>query len=367
MRFPGAALDDLRARLRGARWPAAGEGEAAEGSKGIPQSVLRPLVEHWVDGFDWRAQEARLNAFPNHRAAVGGHDVHFIHEPGGGPALLLLNGWPSSVFEHLPLIPKLSALGYSVVAPSLPGFTLSFTPGETPSVTGVAEAMAALMTALGYAEFGVVGGDTGASVMSRLAQVHPERLSGILYTFVNVGLGPEALEGLGASGEAYAAELAAWNREETGYFAIQGTRPRTLAYGLTDSPVGLAAWIIEKMLGWSDRTGAAENPFTDDDLLANVTLYWLTGCIGASMWPYWARLHGGWSVQEVLRSGARLRPPAAVTVWPRDYPRAPRALAERFLDLRRYREMSAGGHFPAFEAPSALAGEVDGFFKEVTA
>lgn len=331
-------------------------------AQGVDGAFLRRLVGHWIDGFDWRAHEAHLNTFASARRVIDGQDIHFIHQPGPGLPLLLLNGWPSSVFEHLPLIPKLAALGYSVVAPSLPGFTLSFTPGRTPSMIGTADAMASLMAGLGYERYGVVGGDTGASVMSRLAQVHPQRLAGIFYTFVTVGLGPEALDGLGAAGETYAAELAAWNREETGYFAIQGTRPQTLAYGLTDSPVGLAAWIIEKMLGWSDRSGAAERPFTDDDLLANVTLYWLTGCIRSSMWPYWARLHGGWSIQEVLRSGRRLEPPAAVTIWPRDYPRAPRALAERFLDLRVFREMPAGGHFPAFEMPSAMAAEIAGFF-----
>ena len=142
---------------------------------------------------------------------------------------------------------------------------------------------------------------------------------------------------------------------------MQGTKPGTLAYGLLDSPVGLAAWIAEKMIGWSDRSGAAENTFTPDDVLANVTLYWLTGSIGSSFWPYWARAHGDWSVQDVLARGGRLGPAAGYALSPADNIRAPREVAERFLDLRRFVELPGGGHFPAFEMPRALAGELQLF------
>ena len=147
--------------------------------------------------------------------------------------------------------------------------------------------------------------------------------------------------------------------------AIQGTKPATLADGLADSPAGLAGWLAEKMIGWSDRSGATENMFTDDDVLANVTLYWLTGSIGASFWPYWARAHGDWSAQELLSRGERLRPPAAYALSPADIIRAPREVAERFLDLRRFTELPAGGHFPSFEMPCALAGELRAFFRSL--
>jgi microsomal epoxide hydrolase len=371
--FPDSDLQALKARLALTRWPAGGSGSGEEWRRGTEPGYLRELVRYWRDGFDWRRQEARLNRFQHYRAAVGGMDIHFIHAPGQGASpvpLLLLNGWPSSVWELLPLIPLLTdpedpADAFSVVAPSLPGFTLSYTPGAPePTVGGAAAALAELMTGvLGYKRFAVVGGDVGATLMSRLAFAEEARVVGLFYTFLSAGLGPETAAGIGPSGERFSRELEVWRRDESGYVAIQGTKPETLAYGLLDSPVGLAAWIAEKMIGWSDRSGASENPFTPDDVLANVTLYWLTGSIGSSFWPYWARAHGDWSVQELLMKGGRLGPPAAYALSPADNIRAPREVAERFLDLRRFVELPAGGHFPAFEMPGALAAELRAFFR----
>ena len=372
--YPDAALADLRRRLEQTRRPVPFAGDETEGwGQGTDPGYLRRLLDHWRDGFDWRKQEVALNRFPQYRSRAGGFDLHYIHEPGRGERplpILLLNGWPSSVFELLPLIPLLTqpadpADAFTVVAPSLPGFTLSHTPeGPRPTVAGATDSLHELMTGvLGYQRFAVVGGDVGATLTSRLAFAHPANIAGVFYTFLSAGLGPETAAGLGAAGERFGRELEEWRRDESGYVAIQGSKPATLAYGLNDSPAGLAAWIAEKMLGWSDRSGAAENPFSDDDVLANVTLYWLTGSIGASFWPYWARAHGDWSAQELLTRGERLRPPAAYALSPADNIRAPREVAERFLDLRRFTELPAGGHFPAFEMPRALAAELSAFFR----
>jgi microsomal epoxide hydrolase len=373
--FPDSDLQALRARLALTRWPAGPSvpGSGEEWRRGTEPDYLRELVRYWRDGFDWRRQEASLNRFPHYRATAGGMDLHFIHAPGQGTSplpLLLLNGWPSSVWELLPLISRLTdpedpADSFSVVAPSLPGFTLSYTPGApAPTVGGAAASLAELMTeVLGYKRFAVVGGDVGATLTSRLAFAHQEHVVGMFYTFLSAGLGPETAAGLGPNGERYSRDLELWRRDESGYIGIQGTKPGTLAYGLLDSPVGLAAWIAEKMIGWSDRSGASENAFTPDDVLANVTLYWLTGSIGSSFWPYWARAHGDWSIQEVLAEGGRLGPPAAYALSPAEKIRAPREVAERFLDLRRFVELPAGGHFAAFEMPVALAAELRAFFR----
>jgi microsomal epoxide hydrolase len=373
--FPDSDLEALKARLALTRWPAGpgGSNGGEEWGRGTELGYLRELIGYWQTGFDWRRQEARLNQFEHYRSAAGGMDVHFIHRPGRGPSplpLLLLNGWPSSVWELLPLIPLLTdpddpADAFSVVAPSLPGFTLSYTPGApVPTVGGAAASLAELMTdVLGYKRFAVVGGDVGATLTSRLAFAHQEHVVGMFYTFLSAGLDPESAAGLGPSGERYIRDLELWRRDESGYIGIQGTKPDTLAYGLFDSPVGLASWIAEKMIGWSDRSGASENRFTLDDVLTNVTLYWLTGSIGSSFWPYWARAHGDWSIQEVLVAGGRLGPPAAYTLSPAEKIRAPREVAERFLDLRRFVELPAGGHFAPFEMPGALAAELLSFFR----
>jgi len=374
--FPDAGLLDLRRRLEQTRRPVPFAGDQEAGwSRGTDPGYLGALLDHWRDGFDWRAAERSLNRFAQYRASVGGFDLHFSHEPGQGERplpILLLNGWPSSVFEELPLIPLLAwpadpTEAFSVVAPSLPGFTLSHTAGgPRPTVAGAAAALHELMTTvLGYERFAVMGGDVGASLTSRLAFSHDKSVLGVVYTFLSAGLGPETAAGLGAAGDRFGRELEEWRRDESGYVAIQGTKPATLADGLADSPAGLAGWLAEKMIGWSDRSGATENMFTDDDVLANVTLYWLTGSIGASFWPYWARAHGDWSAQELLSRGERLRPPAAYALSPADIIRAPREVAERFLDLRRFTELPAGGHFPSFEMPSALAGELCAFFRSL--
>jgi microsomal epoxide hydrolase len=367
-----AALADLRARLERARWP--DEPPLAPWSTGTSVAYLRGLVDYWRNGFDWRAQEAKLNAFRQFTVPLDGIEVHFIHEAGRGPAplpLVLSHGWPGSVVEFGRLLPMLTdparfgadpADAFTVVAPSLPGYTLSFRPGQRRfAVEEIAATFAALMTdVLGYRRFGAQGGDWGAFVSSCLGLRHPERVLGIHLNLLAVRRDPKMVANPTPEEAVFLGELAEWLREETGYQWIQGTRPQTLAFALADSPVGLAAWIVEKFRAWTDCGGDPERALSRDEMLANISLYWFTGAIGASFWPYYARMHGPWPIPE----GATVDVPTGYAAFPREILRPPRSLAARtYTDLRRWTVMPRGGHFAALEQPEALAQEIRAFFR----
>lgn len=370
--FPDEALADLRARLARVRWP--DEAPDAPWRYGTSLDYMKDLVAYWRDGYDWRRHEAALNAFRHFTVPLGGIDLHFIHEPGVGPSpmpLLISHGWPGSVVEFQRLIPLLTdparaggdpADAFTVVAPSLPGYALSFRPGQPRvGIVGMADLFAALMTdVLGYRRWGAHGGDWGAFVTSRLGLAYPERLSGIHVTLLAVRRDPDPSAARTDEELAFQEELKHWLREETGYQWIQGTRPQTLAYGLTDSPAGLAAWIVEKFRAWSDCQGDVERRFSKDVLLTNVTLYWLTGAIGSSFWPYYDRFHTPWPIP----SGQRIAVPAGYAEFPAEILHPPRSLAERvYGDIRRWTRMPSGGHFAALEEPEALAAEIRAFFR----
>jgi microsomal epoxide hydrolase len=337
-------------------------------------AYLRGLVDYWRNGFDWRAQEAKLNAFRQFTVPLDGIEVHFIHEAGRGPAplpLVLSHGWPGSVVEFGRLLPMLTdparfgadpADAFTVVAPSLPGYTLSFRPGQRRfAVEEIAATFAALMTdVLGYRRFGAQGGDWGAFVSSCLGLRHPERVLGIHLNLLAVRRDPKMVANPTPEEAVFLGELAEWLREETGYQWIQGTRPQTLAFALADSPVGLAAWIVEKFRAWTDCGGDPERALSRDEMLANISLYWFTGAIGASFWPYYARMHGPWPIPE----GATVDVPTGYAAFPREILRPPRSLAARtYTDLRRWTVMPRGGHFAALEQPEALAQEIRAFFR----
>jgi len=321
-------------------------------SSGTSLDYMRELVIEWRSRFDWRAQEARINRFRQFKIALHGIELHFIHEPARSPRampLLISHGWPGSIVEFLELIPLLTE-HFTVVAPSLPGYTLSFTPGQPRFGTEeIAECFAELMTRLGYERFGMQGGDWGAFIGSRLAARHPERVIGLHLNLLAVRRDPK-IPATTPEEAAYLSEIKYWLKEETGYQAIQGTKPQTLAYGLTDSPAGLAAWIAEKFRTWSD------GGISRDDLLANVSLYWFTGAIGSSFWPYHARWHRPWPFETVTV-------PTGYAEFPKEILRPPRSLAEKaYADIRRWTVMPRGGHFAALEEPRALAAEIAAFF-----
>jgi len=371
LRVADELLADLKARLERARWP--DEPPLEPWSTGTSVAYLKELVDYWRTGFDWRAQEARLNGFRQFKVPLAGIDVHFIHEEGKGPApipLLLSHGWPGSVIEFLRLIPMLTDPAshggdardsFTVVAPSLPGYTLSFAPGQRSfAVEEIADVFAELMTdVLGYERFGAQGGDWGSFVTSRLGYTHAERMIGIHLNLLPVRRDPSMLANPTAEEQRYLGELTHFLKEETGYQWIQGTRPQTLAFGLADSPVGLAAWLVEKFRAWTDCGGNPENAVSRDDMLADITLYWATGAIGSSFWPYYARMHGPWPIPE----GA-IAVPTGYVEFPKEILHPPRSVAERvFTNIQRWTVMEKGGHFAALEQPAALAREIREFFR----
>jgi pimeloyl-ACP methyl ester carboxylesterase len=375
VRIPDADIADLRDRLARTRFPDQAPGDAW--AYGTDVAYLRGLIEYWRNDFDWRAEEAALNAFPQFRVALDDIDLHYLHVPGVGPdpmPLLLLHGWPGSVFEFLDIIPRLTDPvrfggdprdAFTVVAPSLPGYGLSFQPGQKRfGVPEIADCVAALMhDVLGYKSFGAQGGDWGAAVSSRLGYAHADRIIGIhINLMMAAGRDPSAFPNPNEEEQRYLSELAHWMREESGYQSIQGTRPQTLAFGLTDSPAGLAAWIVEKFRAWSDCGGDVERAIDRDRMLADIALYWFTGAIGSSFWPYYARLHGS----AILPVGGTISMPTGYAQFPREILKPPRTAAARvFTDIRRWSIMPRGGHFAALEQPELLANEVRAFFREL--
>jgi pimeloyl-ACP methyl ester carboxylesterase len=353
-----AALADLQERLSRTRLPDQTPGEPW--AYGTDVAYMSTLVDYWRDRFDWRAQEARLNAFPQYKVRLYDIDLHFLHVPGKGPnphPLLLSHGWPGSVFEFLELIPQLTDPAqfggdpedaFTVIAPSLPGYGLSFTPGQPRfGVEAIADCFATLMReVLGYQRFGAQGGDWGSFITARLGYAYPEHLSGIHVNLMPIRRDPTMVSNPTLEESRFLDELQLWLKEETGYQWIQGTRPQTLAFALTDSPAGLAAWIVEKFRAWSDCGGNIEAVFPQDHVLANISLYWLTGAIGSSFWPYYARMHGPWPIPV----GETVTAPTGYCEFPREIVRPPRSVAERtFTNLQRWSVMDRGGHFAAME------------------
>jgi microsomal epoxide hydrolase len=367
-----SAVADLRERLARTRLPDQAPGDPW--AYGTSVDYLRGLLDYWRTGFDWGAQEARLNAFPQYKAPLHDIDVHFLHVPGKGPnpcPLLLMHGWPGSVYEFMDLIPRLTdpasfggdpADAFTVVAPSLPGYGLSFRPGQKRfGIEEIADCLADLMTGtLGYSRFAAQGGDWGGITASRMGYAHADKLIGIHVNLLAVRREMNMLTNPTPEERSYLDELAHWLREETGYQWIQGTRPQTLSFALTDSPAGLAAWIIEKFRVWSDCGGKVESAFTRDQLLANVSLYWFTGAIGSSFFPYYFRMHRPWPIPE----GGLIEIPTGYSAFPREILRPPRSLAERtYTNIRRWTEMPRGGHFAAMEQPEPLAQDIRAFFR----
>jgi microsomal epoxide hydrolase len=367
--FDPAQLEDLRRRLERTRFPDAPEGAGWE--YGTPPAYLRELVDHWRDGFDWRAQEARLNELPHFRTRIDGQSIHFVHARSTHAhalPLLLVHGWPGSIVEFLDVIPRLTqpeahggsaADAFHVIAPSLPGYGLS-EPTRTPGwdVARIARAFVELMSRLGCARYGAQGGDWGAQVAPRVALLDPQRCIG-LHLNMAIASQPQETVPLGAEDQADLAALARFQSEESGYALEQSTRPQTLGVALNDSPAGLLAWIVEKFRVWSDCDGDPLNAFSRDQLLTNVTLYWLTQTITSSARLYYeCRRSGLW--EERL---ATVRVPTGVARYPKEVLRFPRAWIERQYDVKHWAVMPRGGHFAAMEQPALFAEDVRRFFR----
>ncbi|HET9853809.1 MAG TPA: epoxide hydrolase [Methylomirabilota bacterium] len=365
-----ASLDDLRERLARTGWP--DEVDGAGWDYGASLAYMRELVEYWRAGFDWRAAERAMNALPHFRARVDGIGIHLIHQRGRGPAplpLLITHGWPSSFVEMLALIPLLADPGahggdpadaFDVIVPSVPGFGFSDRPGRGMTRSRVAGLWAGLMEGLGYPRYAAHANDIGAVISAWVAADHPERLIALhtlMPTFPPAVIRSDARP-LTPAEEAFTRLQERWEREEGGYNRIQESRPQTLAYGLHDSPVGLAAWIVEKWLAWTGEPAEAARRLSRDLLLANVTLYWVTGTANAANRSYYER------ARETRRITARITVPTGVALTGEAIQRPPRELAERsFADIRRWVDLPRGGHFVAGEAPDVLAEELRAFFR----
>jgi pimeloyl-ACP methyl ester carboxylesterase len=364
----GAALDDLRDRLRRTRWP---ERETVEDwSQGVPLAYVRDLCGHWADGYDWRATQARLNRIPQFTTGIDGLDVHFLHVRSPHPdavPLIMTHGWPGSFLEFERVLGPLAdptahagdaAGAFHVVVPSLPGYGFSGKPA-TPGwdVHRIAGAWAELMTRLGYQRFLAQGSDWGTSVSTSLALQHPGRLLGI--HLVPPLAPPDRGAGdLTERERAALADLDERSRTGSGYSAEQGTRPQTIGYSLTDSPSGLCAWIVEKLWAWTDHPGDLGRVLSADQVLDNITLYWLTATGASSARLYWE------SIAQVTEwftaaAGDTVSVPAGCSVFPREVPRPSRRWAgRRFTNIVYWNEPARGGHFAAWEQPGLFVGEV---------
>ena len=368
---PDEVLDDMRQRIANTRWP--DEIPNSDWDYGSNMAYVRELADYWLNGFDWRKQEAMLNGFSQFHADVEGLKIHYVHERGRGPnpiPLVITHGWPSTFFEMYKIIPLLSdpaayggdaADSFDVIAPSMPSYGFSERMSERGwSVSRVGDLWVSLMDALGYDRFGAHGGDWGAGVTARLGQSHADRMIGVHVTAVSATphIGDDSPPLTDAEKEFQRARLQ-WREDEGAYGHIQGTKPQTLSYGLMDSPVGLAAWIVEKFRAWSDCDGDVESVYTKDELLTNITIYWVTQTISSSVRIYYESQRA----PLMLGEGEIITPPSAVARFPKDIGYPPREWAERVFNLQQWTEMPNGGHFAAMEKPEALVEDLRSFFR----
>jgi pimeloyl-ACP methyl ester carboxylesterase len=355
--IPEADLDDLRTRLANTRWPDELPGTGWE--RGVPVDYLRGLAAYWAKEYDWRAAEASLNQYPQFITEIDGQPVHFLHVRSASEdatPLLLIHGWPGSVVEFLDLIPLLTS-AFHLVIPSMPGYGFSG-PITSPGWTDrrVAAALVELMAQLGYSRYGVQGGDVGAFVGPLVGRLAPDRVIGVhANAFVTFPSGDT--DGLTESEQARMALFERFQNDLSGYLQLQGTRPHTVAYGLTDSPVAQLAWIVEKFKDWTDPARELPEDAVDRDrLLTNVMLYWLTGTARSTANSYYERFHDAsmWAPAE------KSTVPTGIAVFPMDI--AIRRFAEPANTIVHWSEFDRGGHFAAMEAPDLLAADVRTFF-----
>lgn len=368
--IPQSELDDLHRRLDRARWP---ERETVDDwTQGVPLGKMRALCDHWRHRYDWRACEERLNALGQFRTEIDGLRIHFLHirsPHADAMPLLLTHGWPGSVIEFLKTVGPLTdptahggdaADAFHLVIPSLPGYGFSDKPRETGwDVARIAKAWAALMKRLGYGRWVAQGGDWGSAVTMAIGATKPEGCAAI---HVNMCVVPQAVQQMfpdtTPQEQAAQASMKHYMDWDSGYSKQQSTRPQTLGYGLTDSPIGQAAWIYEKMWAWTDNRGAPEDALSLDEMLDNIMLYWLPAAGASSARLYW----------ESFRSfgGAAIDLPMGVSVFPRDIMRASRRWMEQVAtNLIHYNALDRGGHFAAWEQPELFVEEVRACFRAV--
>lgn len=349
------ALTDLHARLARTRWPDAVVGDW---SWGTPPDPLRRLVAHWQDGYDWRATERRLNTIEQVRVEASGIGIHFFRAGRrGATPLVLVHGWPDSPLRFEKVLPLLGDT-FELFVPSIPGYAFSDRPAEPGfGATRVAALFTEALTTLGVERFGVHGGDHGSGIAEAMAAGSPDRVIGLhlvdvppwhRYTLDPADLAPAE--------RAHLDGMNAWFAADGAYAALHRTKPQTLAYALTDSPVGLAGWFLEKFQSWSDCGGDVFTRFTPDELIDAVAVHWLMGTAASSV-----RYYRDGALHPADPS-VRVTVPTGFAIFPKDISPAPRVYAERFFDVVRWTEMPRGGHFGAWEEPQLFADDVIAFF-----
>lgn len=368
--IPKQIIEDLNQRLSSTRWP---DSLRLSGWQlGTDMSYLKEIADYWRNSFDWFDQQHELNKLTQFTTQIDGFNLHFIHQKGKGVKpmpLLLCHGWPDSFLRFQKLIPLLTdpvAYGgssqdaFDVIIPSLPGFGFSDRPAEKISfIDTTSRLLHKLMTVtLGYSHYAAHGGDVGSGLVERLGMTVPDSLIGIhLLDIPYWHLFAVQPDDLSADEQQYLQDGQNWQLAEGGYAIEQSTQPQSLAYGLNDSPVGLAGWILEKFYRWSDCDGNLENSFTKDELLTNLTLYWVTQTIRSSFTPYFDE------DQTPPQMTGKVGVPTGVAIFPKDILPAPKSFADRFYNIVRWSEMPRGGHFSAWEEPELLAGEITEFLR----
>ncbi|MCK2237613.1 MULTISPECIES: epoxide hydrolase family protein [unclassified Crossiella] len=377
--IPQRQLVDLRRRLQDTRWPA--KETVADDSQGVRTATLRRLVEYWRSGYDWRKVEARLNALPQYLTEIDGLDIHFLHIRSRHPdalPLIITHGWPGSILELLKVIGPLTDPtrhggraedAFHLVLPSMPGYGFS----AQPTTTGwgpdrIAKAWHQLMRRLGYQRYVSQGGDWGAVISDKLAALAPPGLLGI-HVNMPATVPPEiariltngepAPPGLSPAERRAFDQLDVFYRKNTGYSAMMVTRPQTVGFGLSDSPAGLAAWMYDKFAQWTDSGGVPERALTRDEMLDDITLYWLTNTAISSAQLYWENNANNFNAVDIAI-------PAAITVFPGEIYQAPRSWAERaYRKLIHFSEVDKGGHFAAWEQPELFSREIRAAFRSL--
>lgn len=359
-------IEDLRERLGRARYP--DEIEDSGWQYGVNKAYLEELCTHWGHGFDWKEQEDQLNTLHHYCAKIDGVGLHFLHEKGQGDRrlpILLLHGWPDSFTRFLKLIPLLTtkrpnSISFDVVIPSIPGFGFSEKPAKAGmGVTRIAELFAGLMKQLGYSKYLVHGGDWGSNIAEQLAIGFPDDLIGLHLMDVPFTHGLLMKDQqMTAAERDFFQRIQQWQQQEGAYGMVQASKPQTLAYAVNDSPIGLAAWIIDKFYNWSDNNGNLEEIFTRDELLVNLTIYWVTQTAGSSFRLYYETMH-----QQQKQAKGKIAIPTAICVAPKDS-RPPREYGERFFNIKQWTELSEGGHFLAMEKPGLLAADLFRFAEQ---
>ena len=364
--IPDSAIDDLKARLEGTRWPAA---TTTDWSHGQPVPFIRELADQWLKSYDWRKQEAALNAYPQFTAVIDGQTVHFLHvkskEPGAFP-LILTHGWPSSIYEFIDVIGPLTdprahgldpALSFDLVIPSIPGYGFSPLSGPGWDSARTAKAWDALMKGLGYARYGAQGGDLGALISKELGLLHPEGLAGVhlqqIFAFPQGKPGEmEQLTPFEMEGFQNLDKF----QKYAGYQPIQQKRPGTLGFGLVDSPAALLAWNAELFFGFE---GEGAQYVDRDKYLTHASIYWFTATGGSAANIYFEDTQTGAGYREDWNAT-----PTGVSVFPWDY-RSVRSFAERGNNIVYWTEMEQGGHFAATDVPELFVRELRAFFGQV--